>query len=210
MIIRQFEVGNYMVFSYIIGDEETGKALVIDPADDVQRLIDFAHQHGAEVTYILNTHAHIDHVMGNEEMVRLTGAKIIIHEADSYPLSHPSSELLSLFQAEPSPPADILVKDGDTIWVGKLGLKVIHTPGHSPGSISLCLDDMVFTGDTLFVGSVGRTDLQGGSWDTLESSIRHRLFTLPDDTVVLPGHNYGPAPTSTIRQEKLTNPYLRL
>jgi hydroxyacylglutathione hydrolase len=210
MIIRQFEVGHYMVFSYVVGDEETGESLVIDPADDIQSLIEFARQHELETKYILNTHAHIDHIMGNAEMVRRTGAKIIIHEAESYPLSHPSFDLLDLFQAEPSPPADILVKDGDTIWVGELGLKVIHTPGHSPGSISLHLEDMVFTGDTLFVGSVGRTDLPTGSWDTLEASIRHRLFTLPDDTVVLPGHNYGPAPTSTIRQEKLTNPSLRL
>lgn len=199
-----------MVFSYVVGDEETGESLVIDPADDIQRLIEFARQHEVEIKYILNTHAHIDHIMGNAEMVRRTGAKIIIHEAESYSLSHPSFDLLDLFQAEPSPPADILVKDGDTIWVGELGLKVIHTPGHSPGSISLHLEDMVFTGDTLFVGSVGRTDLPRGSWDTLEASIRHRLFTLPDDTVVLPGHNYGPAPTSTIRQEKLTNPSLRL
>jgi hydroxyacylglutathione hydrolase len=210
MIIRQFEVGNYMVFSYLIGDEEAGEALVIDPADEAQQLIAFAEQHGVKITTILNTHAHIDHIMGNAQMVRLTGAKIIIHEAESYSLNHPSSGSLSLFRAEPSPPADILVKDGDIIPVGGLGLEVIHTPGHSPGGISLHLDDMVFTGDTLFVGGVGRTDLPGGSWETLVSSIRHRLFTLPGDTAVLPGHNYGPAPTSTIYREKLTNPHLRL
>ena len=210
MIVRQFEVGNYMVFSYLIGDEKAGEALVIDPADEAQQLIAFAHQHGLKITSILNTHAHVDHTMGNAEMVRLTGAKIIIHEAESYSLHHPSSATLSLFQAEPSPPADILLKDGDTVPVGELGLKVIHTPGHSLGDISLHLDDMVFTGDTLFVGGVGRTDLPGGSWETLEASIRHRLFNLPDDTAVLPGHNYGPTPTSTIRIEKLTNSNLRL
>ena len=199
-----------MVFSYLIGDEETGEALVIDPADDVRQLIEFAEQHGMKITSILNTHAHVDHTMGNAQMVRLTGAKILIHEAESYSLNDPSSGSLSLFQAEPSPPADVLVKDGDIIKVGKVGLQVIHTPGHSPGGISLQLDDMVFTGDTLFVGSVGRTDLPGGSWEILESSIRHRLFTLPDETAVLPGHNYGSAPTSTIHTEKLTNPHLRL
>lgn len=210
MIVRQFEVGNYMVFSYLIGDEKTGEALVIDPADEAQELIAFADQHGLKITSILNTHAHIDHIMGNAQMVRLTGATIIIHEAESYSLNHPSSGSLSLFHAEPSPPADILVKDGDIIAVGELGLKVIHTPGHSPGGISLQLDDIVFTGDTLFVGGVGRTDLPGGSWETLEASIRHRLFTLPGETAVLPGHNYGSTPTSTIQREKLTNPHLRL
>jgi hydroxyacylglutathione hydrolase len=210
MIVRQFEVGNYMVFCYLIGDEKTGEALVIDPADEAQELIAFADQHGLKITSILNTHAHIDHIMGNAQMARLTGATIIIHEAESYSLSHPSSGSLSLFHAESSPPADILVKDGDVVPIGELGLKVIHTPGHSPGGISLLLDDMVFTGDTLFVGGVGRTDLPGGSWEIMESSIRHRLFTLPDETAVLPGHNYGSTPTSTIHREKLTNPHLRL
>jgi hydroxyacylglutathione hydrolase len=196
MIVKQIEVGNHMVFSYLIGDEETKEALVIDPADDAEHLIEVADQHGLRITSILNTHAHVDHTMGNAEMVRRTGATIIIHEAESYSLHHPSSYTLSLFRAEPSPPADTLINDGDTIHVGKLNLKVIHT--------------MVCTGDTLFVGGVGRTDLPGGSWETLEASIRRRLFTLPDDTVVLPGHNYGATPTSTIYVEKLTNPSLRL
>lgn len=210
MIIRQLEVGNHMVFSYLIGDEKIGEALVIDPADDVDRLIAIADQHGLKITSILNTHAHVDHTMGNAEMVRRTGAKIICHEAEGYSLNHPSSSSFFLFQADPSPSADILVKDGDIIWIGELGLKVIHTPGHSPGSISLYLEDMVFTGDTLFVGDVGRTDLPDSSWETMAASIRHRLFTLPDATVVLPGHNYGPAPTSTIHLEKLINHSLRL
>jgi hydroxyacylglutathione hydrolase len=210
MIVKQIEVGNHMVFSYLIGDEETKEALVIDPADDAEHLIEVADQHGLRITSILNTHAHVDHTMGNAEMVRRTGATIIIHEAESYSLHHPSSYTLSLFRAEPSPPADTLINDGDTIHVGKLNLKVIHTPGHSLGSISLYLETMVCTGDTLFVGGVGRTDLPGGSWETLEASIRRRLFTLPDDTVVLPGHNYGATPTSTIYVEKLTNPSLRL
>jgi len=210
MIVRQFEVGDYMVFSYLIGDEKTGEALVIDPADEPRELIEFADQHGLKITTILNTHAHVDHIMGNAQMVRLTGARIIIHEAESYSLNHPSSGSLSLFHAELSPPADVLVTDGDVVPIGELGLKVIHTPGHSPGGISPQLDDMVFTGDTLFVGGVGRTDLPGGSWEILEASIRHRLFTLPGETAVLPGHHYGSTPTSTIQRERLTNPHVRL
>jgi glyoxylase-like metal-dependent hydrolase (beta-lactamase superfamily II) len=209
MMVKQLEVGNYMVFSYLIGDEWAGEALVIDPADDCDRLIAIAEQSGLRITSIFNTHAHVDHTMGNAEMVRRTDAKIICHEAEGHALNDPPSSSLSLFLAEPSTPADILVKDGDTIQIGEMGLKVIHTPGHSPGSISLHLEGIVFTGDTLFVGDVARTDLPGGSWETMEASIRHRLFTLPDATVVLPGHNYGPAPTPTIHWERLTNHSLR-
>jgi len=116
--------------------------------------------------------------------------------------------MISMFNAEPSPPADITVRDGDTIFIGETSLKVIHTPGHSPGSISIYNDGIVFTGDTLFVGGVGRTDLAGGSWETLVYSIHNRLFTLPDDTIVAPGHNYGDAAKSTIGREKIYNPYV--
>jgi glyoxylase-like metal-dependent hydrolase (beta-lactamase superfamily II) len=210
VIVKQFEVGRFSVFSYLIGDEETGETLAIDPADDIDVLLAFADQHCLTITQIANTHAHIDHTMGNAEMERRTGAPIIIHEAESYALSHQQPERLALFNARPSPPADILVRHGDTIQVGMVTVQIIHTPGHSPGGIALVLHDMVFTGDTLFVGAVGRTDLPGGSWETLEASILNRLFTLPNDTVVLPGHNYGAAPTSTIERERLTNPYVRL
>jgi hydroxyacylglutathione hydrolase len=203
MIVKQLEVGDHMVFSYLIGDEQSGEALVIDPADDADRLIAVADQHGLQITSILNTHFHVDHTMGNAEMARRTGARIICHETEGYALTHPAPEIIALFQAEPSPPADILVKDGDMIAIGDLGLQVIHTPGHSPGSISLYLDTMVFTGDTLFVGD-------GGSWETLEASIRQRLFILPGATVVFPGHNYGATPMSTIQRERLTNASLRV
>ena len=115
---------------------------------------------------------------------------------------------MSMFRAEPSPPADIVVKDNDLITVGDLSLKVLHTPGHSPGGMCLYVDGIVFTGDTLFVGAVGRTDFEGGSWETLVSSIHRKLFSLPDTTVVLPGHNYGEAPKSTIGLEKVISPML--
>ena len=210
MIVKQLEVGNNMVFSYLIGDEESGEALVIDPADDADRLIAVADQHGVKITAILNTHFHVDHTMGNAEMARRTGARIIIHEAEEHALTHPNPEIIALFQAELSPPADTVVSDKDQVAIGAIKLQVIHTPGHSPGSISLYLDGMVFTGDTLFVGDVGRTDLPGGSWEVLESSIRRRLFTLPDETTVFPGHNYGPTPTSTIQRERHTNAALRI
>jgi glyoxylase-like metal-dependent hydrolase (beta-lactamase superfamily II) len=114
-----------------------------------------------------------------------------------------------MFGAKQSPPADITVSDGDNITVGNVSLKVIHTPGHTPGGMSLYTKGYVFTGDTLFVEAVGRTDLPGGSWPVMHSSIIEKLCTLPDDTEVMPGHNYGSRPTSTIGHEKMYNPFLR-
>jgi glyoxylase-like metal-dependent hydrolase (beta-lactamase superfamily II) len=210
MIVKQYEVGNFSVFCYLIGDEETKEGLLIDPADDAEMLISEAKSNGlSKIKYIVNTHSHVDHIMGNAEMVKKTGAKIIIHEEDAPFLTRTPSDLLEMFRAAPSPPADLQVKDGDMIQMGKLGLKVLHTPGHSPGGMSLYVDGMVFTGDSLFVGSVGRTDFPGSSWDELEASIRKKLYVLPGDTVVFPGHNYGPTPTSTIQYEKRHNPFVR-
>jgi hydroxyacylglutathione hydrolase len=209
VLIRQFEVGNFGVFCYLIGDEQSKEGLFIDPSDEHDVLLEEAESHQLTIKYIVNTHSHIDHAMGNKEMVRRTGAKIIIHEADARGLLNPPRDLLNMFGAEKSPPADILVKDGDTIRVGDVALQVIHTPGHSPGGMCLFADGMVFTGDTLFVGSIGRTDFPGCSYKDLEQSIRTRLYTLPGETVVFPGHNYGSRPTSTIQQERRTNAFVR-
>jgi len=210
MIIKQYEVGNFAVFCYLIGDEESQEGLFIDPADDARRLLAEAKSHGLnKIKYIVNTHSHVDHIMGNAEMVKKTGAKIIIHSEDASALSQTPSYLLEMFGATASPPADILAKEGDVIQAGNVKLKAIHTPGHSPGGMSLYVDGMVFTGDTLFVGSVGRTDFPGSSWDVLEASIRKKLYVLPGETVVFPGHNYGPTPTSTIQYERRHNPFVR-
>jgi glyoxylase-like metal-dependent hydrolase (beta-lactamase superfamily II) len=210
MIVKQYEVGNFAVFCYLIGDEESQEGLFIDPADDTARLIAEAKSHGLDkIKYIINTHSHVDHIMGNAEMAKKTGAKIIVHEEDATALVRTPSYLLEMFNAATSPPADIVVKEGDVIQVGSVRLKVIHTPGHSAGGMSLYLDGRVFTGDTLFVGSVGRTDLPGSSWDVMEASIRNKLYVLPGETVVFPGHNYGPTPTSTIQYERRHNPFVR-
>jgi hydroxyacylglutathione hydrolase len=209
VIIRQFEVGNFNIFTYLIGDENAKEGLFIDPSADHDLLLKEAMSHGLTIKYIVNTHHHIDHSMGNKEMVRRTGAKIIIHEADAPGLLDAPRNILDMFQAELSPPADILVSDGAQIQVGEIALQVIHTPGHTPGGMCLYIDGMVFTGDTLFVGSVGRTDFPGGSYQELEQSIRTKLYTLPGETVVFPGHNYGMSPTSTIQQEKRTNGVVR-
>jgi hydroxyacylglutathione hydrolase len=208
MFVKQIEVGGFSVFAYIIGCKTTKEALVIDPAAEGERILKEVADRGYRIDYIVNTHSHVDHIMGNRYMKDVTGAKIVIHEREAQALGSQSGYSLQMFGAEPSPPADVTVKDGDTISVGNVSLQVIHTPGHSPGSISLYHKGIVFTGDTLFVGAVGRTDLGGGSWDVLASSIKNRLFTLPDDTIVAPGHNYGDTPKSTIGKEKVYNPYV--
>ena len=209
MVLEQYEVGNFAVFAYLVGDEETGKGLIIDPADETGMLINEAKKRGLEITYIINTHSHVDHIMGNAEMKRRTEAKIIIHEAEEELLLHTPSHMFDMFGAQPSPPADITVKDGDSITVGGIALRVIHTPGHSPGGISLHGNGVVFTGDTLFVGSVGRTDLPFASWEQLEHSIKTRLYTLPENTIVYPGHNYGFSPSSSIGDEMRNNQFVR-
>lgn len=208
IFVKQMEVGFFSVFAYLVGCKSTKEALVIDPASDHERILSEAKKGGYRIRYIVNTHSHVDHTMGNRRMKDLTGAEILIHEEEAYSLINQSPYMLSMFSADPSPPADFTLRDGDVIEIGEVSLKVIHTPGHSPGSICLYHDGIVFTGDTLFVGGVGRTDLPGGSWTKLVSSIRNRLFTLPDETIVAPGHNYGETPKSTIGRERLYNPFV--
>lgn len=208
MFVKQIQVGGFAVFAYIVACKVTKEALVIDPAAEEERILREAESRGYRIKYIVNTHSHIDHIMGNRRMKELTGAEIVIHESEADALVNQSPGMMQMFHAQPSPPADITVREGDLISIGETSLKVIHTPGHSPGSISLYHNGMVFTGDTLFVGGIGRTDLGGGSFQLLASSIRNKLFKLPDETIVAPGHNYGYTPKSTIGQEKISNPYV--
>jgi hydroxyacylglutathione hydrolase len=209
MFVKQMQVSSMAVFAYLVGDPVTGDALVIDPADDIKGIIAEAKKNNLRINYIVNTHGHVDHISGNTDMQKATGAKIIVHEDDAIMLTSTPAMILKMFGAKESPPADILVKDGDIISTGNISLKVIHTPGHSPGGISLYSPGYVFTGDTLFVEAVGRTDLPGGSWQTLYQAVKEKLFSLPDDTKVMPGHNYGSKPTSTIGHEKKYNPFFQ-
>ncbi len=211
MEIIQLLVGNMAVFAYIVGCQDTGEALVIDPAGSEQRIVAEARRRGLNIVLIVNTHGHPDHTCGNKRMKELTGAPVAIHEADAPHMTSPEAQNFArMLGADLVPPPDMLLSDGQIIQVGtEVALKVIHTPGHSPGSICLYTPGHVFTGDTLFVGGVGRTDLPGGSWPQMISSIRNRILSLPDDTVVWPGHHYGPSPSSTIAHERATNPFLR-
>lgn len=210
MLVEQLEVGNFAVYAYLVGCRETGEGVIIDPAAEVERILSTARAKGINrIKYIVSTHSHSDHTGGNRELKQLTGAEIVVHKDDAERLANPPEFILQIFQCEASPPADRAVGDGERIEFGKEHLTVIHTPGHTPGGICLYTPGFVFTGDTLFVGAVGRTDLPGGSLNGLMHSIKTKLFTLPEDTIVMPGHNYGSSPRSTIGAERRLNPYVQ-
>jgi len=209
MYIEQFDVTAFNVFCYLVACKQTRDALVIDPAGEIDTILKEAKKEGLRIKKIVNTHGHVDHIMGNAEMKEKTHAQIIIHESDADGIATISSYKLFMFNARPSPPPDVTVRDGDAITFGEKELRVIHTPGHTPGCMCLYVDGYLFTGDTLFVEGVGRTDLPGASWAQLQNSITQRIFSLPDTTIVLPGHNYGPRPTSTVGDEKQNNLFLQ-
>lgn len=196
MVIKQVEVGGMLNFAYIIGDKETGEGLVIDPSWEPEEVYEIAGREGIAIKYIINTHCHEDHVNGNKKMKELSGAIIAIHEAESKYLRH-------FFPPE----ADRKLNDGDIINIGKVAASIMHTPGHSPGSICLMVGNSIFTGDTLFVGSCGRTDLPGGDDSEFQKTM-NRLKDLDDSIIVHPGHNYGDTPVSTMGKEKTLNPCL--
>jgi glyoxylase-like metal-dependent hydrolase (beta-lactamase superfamily II) len=186
MKVHQIQVGDMQNFSYILEDEETEEAIIIDPSWDLKNIEQAIKRNDLKIKYIVNTHHHIDHTLGNEAMAKLTGAKIIQHEASE--LKH-----------------DLTVTDGDKITFGDSELSIIHTPGHSKDGICLVGDGKIFSGDTLFVGNCGRVDLPGGSSKELYRSLFEIISNLDDNLVLYPGHNYGPTPTSTLGKEKATN-----
>ncbi|HDL07270.1 MAG TPA: MBL fold metallo-hydrolase [Desulfobacteraceae bacterium] len=206
MIIKNLEVGPIMANCFIVGCEKTKKAAVIDPGDEADRILMSLAESELTVKYIINTHGHFDHVGGNRQLHDATGADILIHPLDAFMLGQISSSAASFgLASENSPPPNLTVEDGDKISFGSITLEVIHTPGHSPGGISLYTDGHVFVGDTLFCGSIGRTDFPGGDFDTLISSIKNKLFVLGDNVKVLTGHG----PETTIGREKQLNPFVR-
>lgn len=206
MIIKKLEVGPIMANCFIVGCETTKEAVVIDPGDDADRILMELAKSELKVKYLINTHGHFDHVGANKRMKDATGAEIAIHPEDEEMLGELSrSAMMFGLSAENSPPADLVLNGGDEISFGEISFKVIHTPGHSKGGICLYTKGHVFAGDTLFAGSIGRTDLPGGDYETLISSIKEKLLVLDDDTVVYTGHG----PETTIGREKQINPFLR-
>lgn len=205
MIIEFMPVGPIMANCYIVGCEQTKEAVVIDPGDDADQIMQKLEDMKLKVKYIINTHGHFDHVGGNSRMKEATQAQILIHPEDAPMLGSLSQAAASFgLRSENSPPPDKTIDEGDVIEFGNISLEVLHTPGHSPGGISLYTKGYLFVGDTLFQGSIGRTDLPGGDFNTLKNSIHNKLFPLGDDTRVFTGHG----PETTIGREKKYNPFV--
>jgi glyoxylase-like metal-dependent hydrolase (beta-lactamase superfamily II) len=191
MKVLQIPVGQMANFSYIIADEKKGEAAIIDPSWDLEKIFDILKKNKWKTKYIINTHSHFDHVLGNDQVAEITGADIVQHN---------NSQLVK----------QISVSEGDLVKVGDISIRILHTPGHSPDSICLIVDGhLVFTGDTLFVGNCGRVDLPGSDPREMYTSLLEKVAKLDESLIVYPGHNYGPRPTSTIGEEKRTNYVLR-
>ena len=200
------------VFCYVVACEDTREAAAIDPAggkDDIEAIIALLEEKGLHLAYIINTHGHADHTYGNQLLASRTGAKTVMHEIDDdFFTTEQAKGWAEAFGLAAANPVDVRITDGDSLALGKLSLKFIHTPGHTPGAVCILVGNNLFTGDTLFVGAVGRTDLPGGSMETLLKSIEQKLLTLPGETVLWPGHDYGDQPTSTLAREMETTPYI--
>jgi len=206
VIIKELAVGPIQANCYIVGCEETSKAAVIDPGDDADRILMTLAESKLTADCIINTHGHFDHVGANKRLKEVTNADLMIHELDAPMLSQLAASAGSMgLQADNSPAADRILADGDTIAFGNITMTVLHTPGHTLGGISLHTEGHVFVGDTLFAGSVGRTDFPGGDFATLKASVKSKLYVLDDDTIVYPGH----MGRTTIGREKQSNPFVR-
>jgi hydroxyacylglutathione hydrolase len=205
MILEILAVGALETNCYILGDEKTKQAVVIDPGGDFEIIEEHLKKLKLKVQYIILTHGHVDHIGALGELKKTTQAKILIHSKDSAMLYDPNQNL-SIFSGDKIIPikADRLLEDGDIIQCGGIKLEVLHTPGHTPGGISLLTDKMIFTGDSLFCGSIGRTDFPGSSFQNLIQSIKDKLLSRDDDYIIYPGHG----PSSTIGEERKNNPFL--
>jgi len=198
-------VGPLQTNCYIVGCEDTKEGAIIDPGGDAKAILAEVERLGLKIEYVINTHGHFDHILDNKEVVKATGAPLAIHSADAPMLTKGGGALFFGIMGKSSPPADTILDEGQVLTLGNIELQVLHTPGHSPGSICLYSEEegVLFDGDVLFNMGMGRYDLPGGDYRILMESIK-RLLTLPDDTTVYPGH--GPA--TTIGRERRGNPFL--
>ncbi|MFH1784707.1 MAG: MBL fold metallo-hydrolase [bacterium] len=192
-MIQTITVGMLSTNCYVLTDEEVQEGIIIDPGDEAYKIIDFLKGSPIKIKYIVNTHNHSDHIGANQALKSFTGAQVLAHEKDA--------RMMGMMSEAP----DKVLHDQDKIKFGTLVLTVLHTPGHTPGGICLLGDSFLFSGDTLFAGSVGRWDLQGGSEDILRKSIVEKLMPIKEDVHVYPGHG----PSTTMLKEKRDNPYLK-
>ncbi|MBF0099544.1 MAG: MBL fold metallo-hydrolase [Desulfobacterales bacterium] len=208
--IIQIKLQKMDTFCYMIADKASKTCALVDPAFNTDRVLKIISDYNYRVTHVINTHYHFDHTAGNHAIIAKTRAKLLIHEFDVDGLFHFSTILLTkAFGGKLSPRPDVLLQDNDDIFIGRTKIHIIHTPGHTTGGICIYVEGNLFTGDSLFVGNVGRTDLYGSSESLLLSSIQSRIYTLPDKTIIWPGHDYGEFPYSTVDYERKNNPFTK-
>lgn len=204
-MFKKLPVGNFLTNCYVIADDETKEAAIIDPADDFQKLKGFIEEHSLKVKYILLTHAHGDHILALPEMKAYTNAPVGVHQADEDMLANARLNMSGTFVKNPvEAKGDFYLEDGMELSLGNIKLKIIHTPGHTMGSVCILSEGELVSGDTLFARGIGRTDLYGGSYDSIVNSIRTKLFVLDGNIRVHPGHDAS----STIKVEREQNPFL--
>ena len=205
LLVHQLSVGPLQVNCFLVACQRTREAMVIDPGEDGPRILQLAESNGYQVKKIVNTHGHFDHIGANQPVKEATGAVLMMHEADLPLLQNARNHAQAYgLTVSPSPDPDKFLNEGDIFSVGEQSFSIFHVPGHSPGSICLLSDGHLFVGDVLFAGSVGRTDLPGGDFDALIEGVREKLFRLPAETIVHPGHG----PDTTIGREKQMNPFV--
>jgi len=213
MFLENLVVGPLESNCIIFGCKKSKEAVVIDPGDEAKKILNYLNQNELNLKYILQTHAHIDHIGGAEELQKKTQTKVLLHRNELLVLESLEMQALMFgLEAKPPPKINRFIKEDDNITVGNYEMRVIHSPGHSPGSVCFYISSsmngnekhILFAGDTLFCRGIGRYDLPGGSYEQLMKSIRDKLFALPDNTMVYPGHG----PTTTIGAEKQYNPFL--
>jgi glyoxylase-like metal-dependent hydrolase (beta-lactamase superfamily II) len=206
MVVHKLTLGMFAVNNFIIHSQNSSKAILIDACDDPDSILTKISELNLDLIYLINTHGHGDHIAGNEKILKQTGAKLMIHPLDEPYLYDPSLNLSSFMGIElKSPSPDRLLNEGDIVELDEIQLKVFHTPGHSPGNITLVSDEVAFVGDVIFRESIGRTDFPGSSHQQLIETIQSKIYTLPDNTILYNGHG----PETTVGHEKNHNPFVR-
>ncbi len=206
MKVYKFTIGTFAVNNYLIQSETSHNAILIDAGEAPQPILNKIQSLGLELVYLINTHGHGDHIAGNATIIRETGAKLLIHPLDEPYLRDPTLNLSAFLGARlESPPADGFLEEGDEVTVDDIRLQVLHTPGHTPGHITLVGENLAFVGDVIFYEGIGRTDFPRSDHNQLLQTIRTKIYTLPDEMNLLPGHG----PETTVAHEKRHNPFVR-